>query len=36
MKVYVAGLLAEGHRINDAQQKFTDAGHELTHDWTRS
>lgn len=34
MKVYVAGLLGEAERINQAQHAIVAAGHSLTHDWT--
>ena len=35
MKVYVAGSRLDRARVQELQEKIRDAGHTITHDWTR-
>lgn len=35
MKIYVASKFENKERVREVMKQLTDAGHEITHDWTR-
>ncbi|MFA5003895.1 MAG: hypothetical protein WC498_01290 [Candidatus Saccharimonadales bacterium] len=36
MKIFVSGQIADVENVRQVQQRFIDAGHTITHDWTRN
>jgi hypothetical protein len=36
MKIFVSGQIDEKEEINSIYKKLQDAGHEVTHDWTKT
>lgn len=36
MKIFVSGQIGDVENVRNIQQKLIDAGHQITHDWTRN
>lgn len=36
MNIFVSGQIEDIENVQEAQQKFIDAGHSITHDWTKN
>lgn len=36
MKIFVSGQIGDVDNIRNIQQRLIDAGHQITHDWTRN